>query len=96
MEGARIVLFLMVEIGTEICIFGVVKSPVIMSQIPFQDAVAEGIPTSLPPKKQYDPSLNHAPKRRDVLTPEEKRLAIRNALRYIPAEHHSILAGEFA
>jgi urocanate hydratase len=86
----------MVEIGTEICIFGVVKSPVIMSQIPFQDAVAEGIPTSLPPKKQYDPSLNHAPKRRDVLTPEEKRLAIRNALRYIPAEHHSILAGEFA
>ncbi|MEN8157787.1 MAG: urocanate hydratase [Bacteroidota bacterium] len=62
----------------------------------FKAAVAEGIPSSLPAGKPYDPSLNHAPKRRDLLSPGEKQLAIRNALRYIPQEHHATLAAEFA
>ena len=54
------------------------------------------IPGDLPANKTYDPSLNHAPKRRDILSPEEKKLAIRNALRYIPVEHHSAVIREFA
>ena len=62
----------------------------------FKAAVAEGIPSFLPAGKPYDPSLNHAPKRRSILSPAEKKLAIRNALRYIPKEHHATLAGEFA
>ena len=61
----------------------------------FKAAVAEGIPVSLPPEQPYDPSLNHAPKRRGILNREEKKLALRNALRYIPAEHHPILSKEF-
>ena len=61
----------------------------------FKAAVAEGIPVSLPPEQPYDPSLNHAPKRREILNREEKKLALRNALRYIPAEHHPILSKEF-
>ncbi|MGW8314207.1 MAG: urocanate hydratase [Bacteroidales bacterium] len=62
----------------------------------FKAAVREGIPEELPPAKPYDPSLNHAPKRRDILTPDEKKLALRNALRYFPEKHHAILAKEFA
>ena len=67
-----------------------------MSPEPFKAAILEGIPQALPAKKRYDPELNHAPKRKDILSPAEKRLAIRNALRYIPQEHHSLLVGEFA
>ena len=59
-------------------------------------AILEGIPNELPHKKSYNAELNHAPKRRDVLTREEKKLALRNALRYIPVEHHEKVAGEFA
>ncbi|MCK5068520.1 MAG: urocanate hydratase [Bacteroidales bacterium] len=62
----------------------------------FKAAILEGIPVGLPGEKPYDPELNHAPKRRDVLSPEEKKLALRNALRYIPAEHHSAVIKEFA
>ncbi len=62
----------------------------------FKAAILEGIPGYLPEEKPYDPALNHAPVRKDILTQTEKRLAIRNALRYIPGEHHSALAGEFA
>ena len=62
----------------------------------FQRQILEGIPNVLPPKKEYDPSINHAPKRKDILSEAEKRLAIRNALRYFPAKHHKELAAEFA
>jgi len=62
----------------------------------FKAAILEGIPRDLPAKKTYDPALNHAPKRRDILSPEEKKLALRNALRYIPVEHHAALIEEFA
>lgn len=62
----------------------------------FQKQILEGIPDVLPPKKEYDPSINHAPKRKDILSEAEKRLAIRNALRYFPAKHHKELSAEFA
>lgn len=62
----------------------------------FQKQVSEGIPDILPPKKEYDTSINHAPKRKEILSEDEKRLAIRNALRYFPAKHHKELAEEFA
>ncbi len=61
----------------------------------FQDQLAQGIPTQLPPKKKRDVSLSHAPKRKDVLSLEEKKLALRNALRYFPKEWHQELASEF-
>jgi urocanate hydratase len=62
----------------------------------FKLLVAEGIPAELPPPKQYDATVNHAPKRKDILTVAEKRLAIKNALRYFPARFHAVLAPEFA
>jgi urocanate hydratase len=66
------------------------------SIIDFQQAVLQGIPENLPPKKEYDNAISHAPKRKDILTKEEKRLALRNALRYFPAAFHAELANEFA
>lgn len=62
----------------------------------FQKAIAEGIPTTLPSAKKLDPSVSHAPKRKDILSSEEKRLALRNALRYFPKSQHATLAPEFA
>lgn len=62
----------------------------------FQQAIIAGIPTELPPKKTFQSQINHAPKRKDVLTPDEKRLALKNALRYFPAHFHQELAAEFA
>ncbi len=62
----------------------------------FQQQIRQGIPTELPPAKPYDPEVNHAPKRKKILTPEQERLALRNALRYFPAEQHAVLAPEFA
>ncbi len=62
----------------------------------FKKDILGGIPDVLPEPKPYDKSINHAPKRKDILSSEEKVLAIRNALRYFPAEHHEILAAEFA
>ncbi len=61
----------------------------------FQQAVRQGIPKTLPPKKIYDPSINHAPKRKDILTLDEKKLALKNALRYFEECHHEVLAPEF-
>jgi len=61
----------------------------------FQQAILQGIPAQLPPKQPYNTSISHAPKRKDMLSPEEKKLAIRNALRYFPAEWHGELAQEF-
>jgi len=67
-----------------------------MNSEQFKYAILEGIPAQLPPAQPPAPELNHAPKRKDILTPEEKKLAIRNALRYIPKEHHAALVKEFA
>lgn len=61
----------------------------------FQDQIRLGIPPQLPPKKERDLSLSHAPKRKDILNLEEKKLALRNALRYFPKEWHQELALEF-
>jgi urocanate hydratase len=57
--------------------------------------ILQGIPANIPPKKTYDPSVNHAPKRKDILSADEKKLAIRNALRYFPAHQHEELAADF-
>ena len=61
-----------------------------------KDEILQGIPAELPEPKPYDGSVNHAPRRKDILSPEEKVLAIKNALRYFPARHHEVLAKEFA
>ena len=62
----------------------------------FQEEILAGIPAELPEVKPYDPEINHAPKRKDILTSEEKVLALKNALRYFPERHHAVLAKEFA
>ena len=62
----------------------------------FQEEILAGIPAELPEPRPYDPSINHAPRRKDILTPEEKVLAVKNALRYFPKRHHAVLAKEFA
>ncbi|MBR5962721.1 MAG: urocanate hydratase [Bacteroidaceae bacterium] len=62
----------------------------------FQEEILQGIPNELPQPKPYDPTINHAPKRKDILTKEEKVLALKNALRYFPPKHHATLAPEFA
>ena len=62
----------------------------------FKKKVSEGIPAELPVIKPYDEALNHAPKRKDILTDSEKILAIKNALRYFPVKFHKVLAAEFA
>ena len=62
----------------------------------FQDEIRQGIPTVLPQAKPYPADANRAPKRKDILNPNEKQLAIRNALRYFPKEWHQELATEFA
>lgn len=67
-----------------------------MDQQDFQSTILQGIPGELPPVKPYDTSIPHAPKRKDILTTKEKKLAIKNALRYFPSYHHEILAREFA
>jgi urocanate hydratase len=61
-----------------------------------KQAILQGIPSKLPAKKNINPSASHAPKRKDILNKEEKRLAIRNALRYFPKTMHTVLAPEFA
>jgi urocanate hydratase len=72
------------------------KNPMVMTREEFQKAVLEGIPDELPEPKPYDRNINHAPKRKDVLSKKEKRLALKNALRYFDKKHHPVLAGEFA
>lgn len=62
----------------------------------FKKIILQGIPDKLPASKSFDPSLNHAPKRKDILSAEEKKLAIKNALRYFSVKFHSVLAKEFA
>jgi urocanate hydratase len=62
----------------------------------FQNEIMEGIPSELPTKSEYDLNLNHAPKRKEILSNDEKKLALKNALRYFPVELHVVLAPEFA
>ncbi|HKL66543.1 MAG TPA: hypothetical protein VJ877_01530, partial [Bacteroidales bacterium] len=62
----------------------------------FHSQIMEGIPDELPGKKDYNKKLNHAPKRKDILSRDEKILALKNALRYFPQNLHGILAPEFA
>ena len=62
----------------------------------FQAQILQGIPDELPAPKPYDPNLNHAPKRKEILSDAEKKLAVKNALRYFDKKHHEILAKEFA
>jgi len=62
----------------------------------FQQHILKGIPTELPQPKVYESTINHAPKRKDILNGEEKKLAIQNALRYFEPKHHAVLAKEFA
>ncbi len=62
----------------------------------FKEQILEGIPKELPLAKPYNPAINHAPKRKEILSVEEKKLAIKNALRYFEPKHHATLAPEFA
>ena len=62
----------------------------------FKEEILQGIPAGLPEAKPYDKDINHAPKRKDILSQEEKVLALKNALRYFPEALHKDLAPEFA
>jgi urocanate hydratase len=62
----------------------------------FQEELLQGIPSELPSQKLYDSTINHAPKRKEILNADEKKLAVRNALRYFDKKHHHVLAKEFA
>ena len=61
----------------------------------FQEQIVEGIPSVLPNPKPYETEINHAPKRKEILSNEEKKLALKNALRYFDAKHHAELIPEF-
>lgn len=61
----------------------------------FHQDIRQGIPTIIPEKQPVDPTVNHAPKRKEILTPEEKKLAVRNALRYFPKDQHAELINDF-
>ena len=61
----------------------------------FQEDIQQGIPTTIPTKKAVDSTVNHAPKRKEILSLEEKKLALRNALRYFPKDQHEELAEDF-
>jgi urocanate hydratase len=61
----------------------------------FQEQILQGIPAVLPQPKPYEPQINHAPKRKEILTEEEKKLALKNALRYFEPHHHATLIPEF-
>lgn len=66
------------------------------TSVSFKDLILQGIPQQLPEAKPYETTINHAPKRKDSLSADEKKLAIRNALRYFDTKHHAVLAKEFA
>jgi len=69
---------------------------ILMNTNDFQEAIKQGIPGTLPQIQAYNPDVNHAPVRKDILSGSEKKLAIRNALRYFDSQHHTVLAIEFA
>jgi len=62
----------------------------------FKKQILQGIPSELPAKKEYNSNISHAPKRKDILSLDEKKLALRNALRYFPKDWHAELSKEFA
>jgi urocanate hydratase len=62
---------------------------------PFKEQILQGISDELPPVREFDHSVSHAPKRKDILSVEEKKLALKNALRYFHPKHHEVLAPEF-
>ncbi len=62
----------------------------------FKEQIQQGIPNILPPKQEYDSAINHAPKRKEILSAEEKKLALKNALRYFEPKHHAELLPEFS
>lgn len=66
-----------------------------MTSEEFRSAILQGIPDELPAPPPYEANINHAPKRKDILTPGEKKLAVKNALRYFDSRHHAVLAPEF-
>lgn len=65
------------------------------TKMTFQEQILQGIPNVLPNPKPYEPEINHAPKRKEILSDEEKKLALKNALRYFKPEHHATLIPEF-
>ncbi len=67
-----------------------------MTKEEFRAAIRQGIPSELPQPKPYDETVNHAPRRKKILTPDQEKLALRNALRYFPEAQHAVLAPEFA
>ena len=67
-----------------------------MTNEDFRRAICQGIPAEIPAAKPYDTEVNHAPRRKKILTPAEERLALKNALRYFPEHQHAELAPEFA
>ncbi len=64
-------------------------------ELSFKEQILQGIPDELPEVKPFDQSVSHAPKRKDILSMEEKKLALKNALRYFHPKHHEVLASEF-
>ena len=66
-----------------------------MNAAQLQAAIQEGLPAVLPPAVERNPEWSHAPVRKDILTDKEKVLALKNALRYFPADQHAELAPEF-
>jgi Urocanate hydratase len=64
-------------------------------ELSFKEQILQGIPEELPEAKPYDTAINHAPKRKEILSVNEKKLALQNALRYFHPRHHSVLALEF-
>ncbi len=66
-----------------------------IDKMTFKEQILQGIPDILPEPKPYDPNVNHAPKRKDILSDDEKKLALKNALRYFHPKHHAILLPEF-
>ncbi len=67
-----------------------------MNQEQFIQDIIQGIPAQIPAKKEYETAINHAPKRKEILSKDEKKLAIENALRYFPKDQHAELAVDFA
>lgn len=65
------------------------------TELSFREQILRGIPEELPPAREYDASVSHAPRRKDILSADEKKLAVSNALRYFHPRHHKVLAPEF-
>ena len=79
-----------------LCVFCIFTKKIIMEKDTFQKLISQGIPAELPQPKIYETEINHAPKRKDILSADEKKLALKNALRYFPSKHHEVLSKEFA